>query len=894
MPNSLKMCIWNANGLSQHRQEVQSFLSLHNIDIMLISETRFTSRNYFKIPHYEFYDTKHPSGAAHGGTAILIKKSIKHYEIPKHPKEYIQATSINVEDWRGSLVISAIYCPPKHKITSEYFEKFFHSLGKRFIAGGDYNAKHQQWGSRLNTTRGRELLKAMARGSFNHKSAGEPTYWPTDRRKIPDLIDFCVTKGIGINYLKAESCLELSSDHSPVLITLSTEVCTNQKLPVLCNRLTDWTEFRQIIDSNISCNIALKSQSNIDQAIYQLCNTIQEAAWATTPELKLPECLNTCPKSIKEKIAEKRKLRKRWQITRAPSDKKLLNQVTKQLKNQLNRHKNESIEDYLSNLSATEATDYSLWKATRKLKNPQITIPPIRDVSGNWARSNKEKALVFANHLEKVFQPIPDTTNQDEQEIHQFLEAPHQLQLPPRNFTITEVTSTIFKNLNPKKSPGYDLITGRVLQELTPLAIRLITLLFNAVLRLNYFPDQWKVAQIILIKKPGKASDYVESYRPISLLPILSKVFEKLLITRLRPLLANVIPKHQFGFRQQHSTVEQIHRITDKIGKDFEAKRYCSAVFLDISQAFDKVWHIGLLYKLKKHLPYQYYELLKSYLQNRKFLVRFQCEQTKLFVINSGVPQGSVLGPMLYLLYTADMPTSRETLTATFADDTAILASHYDPAMATQRLQNSLNKIQTWLHKWRIKVNEDKSTHITFTTRKETCPPVLLNNQAIPQKEEVKYLGMHLDRRLTWHKHIFTKRKQLGIKFTNMYWLIGRKSQLNLENKLLLYKSILKPVWTYGIQLWGVASNSNIEILQRFQSKVLRCIVNAPWFVPNYVIQRDLNMSSVKEEIQKHSVKYSDRLSAHPNQLAVNLLDTENDERRLKRFKPMDLSTRFN
>lgn len=894
MSNNLKICIWNANGLAQHRQEIQSFLLLHNIDIMLISETRFTAKNYFKIPLYEFYDTKHPSGAAHGGTGILIKQSIKHYEIQKHPKDFIQATSIALDDWNGSLIISAIYCPPKHKITSEHFEKFFHTLGHRFIVGGDYNAKHQQWGSRLNTTRGRELFKAMSKNNLSHESTGEPTYWPTDRQKIPDLIDFCVTKGIGPNYLKAESCLDLSSDHSPVLITLSSEVILKMKPPVLCNKFTDWAEFRRLVDNKISCNISLKTQGDIDDVTQHLCRTIQEAAWAATPELKFPKCDNNCPIFIKQQIAEKRKLRKRWQITRAPAD-KLLNQACKQLKYQLSRQKNVAVEDYLRNLSATETTDYSLWKATRNLKNMKQSVPPIRDAFGNWARSNKDKAFVFANHLANVFRPIPSTINQEEQRaIHQFLEAPHQMDLPTKNFTITEVNAIIYKKLNLKKSPGYDLITARVLQELNPSAIRLITFLFNAVLRLNYFPDQWKVAQIILINKPGKPSVDVKSYRPISLLPILSKVFEKLLMTRLIPLVTNKIPNHQFGFRHQHSTVEQVHRIADKIGKDLESKRYCSAVFLDISQAFDKVWHVGLLYKLKQSLPYQYYEIIKSYLENRQFLVKFQDEQTKLFEINAGVPQGSVIGPLLYLLYTADMPTSRLTLTATFADDTAILASHYNPEIASQRLQNSLNTIVTWLQKWRIKVNEEKSIHVTFTNRKETCPPVLLNNKLIPQKEEVKYLGMHLDRRLTWHKHIFTKRKQLGIKFTKMYWLIGRKSQLSLENKLLIYKSILKPVWTYGIQLWGVASNSNIEILQRFQSKVLRCIVDAPWFVPNFVIQRDLNITSVKDEIKKHSVKYSERLIAHPNQLAVKLLDTENDERRLKRFKPMDLSRRFN
>jgi hypothetical protein len=111
-----------------------------------------------------------------------------------------------------------------------------------------------------------------------------------------------------------------------------------------------------------------------------------------------------------------------------------------------------------------------------------------------------------------------------------------------------------------------------------------------------------------------------------------------------------------------------------------------------------------------------------------------------------------------------------------------------------------------------MKANESKS----FTIQRETCPPVNKNSVQIPQ-EDIKYLGLHLDRRLTWHKHIFTKRKQLGITLTKMYWLLGRKSKLSTSNKLLIYKAILKPVWTYGIQLWGMVSTSNTEILECFQ-----------------------------------------------------------------------------
>jgi len=132
-------------------------------------------------------------------------------------------------------------------------------------------------------------------------------------------------------------------------------------------------------------------------------------------------------------------------------------------------------------------------------------------------------------------------------------------------------------------------------------------------------------------------------------------------------------------------------------------------------------------------------------------------------------------------------------------------------------------------------------------------------------------LGIHLDRKLTWRKHISTKRKQLDLKIRKLYWSIGRKAQLLLVNKLLVYKAILKPIWTYGVQLWGSASNSNIEILERFQSKVLRIITNASWYVPNAVIKRDLKVLSVREKVRNYSVTYHHRLDDHPNRLAKSL-----------------------
>ena len=180
--------------------------------------------------------------------------------------------------------------------------------------------------------------------------------------------------------------------------------------------------------------------------------------------------------------------------------------------------------------------------------------------------------------------------------------------------TIAGVKAEI-TGLNTCKAPGYNLITGQMLKHLPYKTTALLTLIFNRVFTLSYFPVIWKYAEIIMIPKPGKPPYEPTSYRPISLLPITSKLFERLLkrISKEHDL-STLLLSHQFGFRERHSTIHQVHRIVNEIATSLEEKKYCNAVFLDISQAFDRIWYPGLLYKLKHKLTSNYYLLLKSYL----------------------------------------------------------------------------------------------------------------------------------------------------------------------------------------------------------------------------------------------------------------------------------------
>lgn len=888
MARFLRIGQWNANGLAQHSQELRTFIILHKLDVMLISETHFTNMTTFTITGYTTYSTNSPDGRAHGGSALIIKNSISHHSLPVYQSDKFQATSVCVNDRFGYLNLSASYFPPRHTLAIDDFKNYFLSLGNRFIVGADFNAKNPFWGSRLTTPRGRVLYKVISELNLTALSSNEPTYWPTHNNRIPDVLDFYIAKGMPHANTMIEPCFDLSSDHTPVILTISSDLNMVTPPPRLSNKFTDWNNFRQILDDKISCDIRLKEERDIDRIVDYLTTCIQEAASNSTPNASSYKPFDI-PMHLKISITEKRRLRRVWQLSRNPLDKRNFNNAAQNLKRLLREYNNDSIQEYLKQLTPSDSEKFSLWRPLRRMKHVKTPIPPLRLPNGTWAKSNTEKAEAFAHHLSEVFTPFPSNGN-NEDVILEFLSCPFQMSPPIKPFSVNEVMDIIRKCINPKKSPGCDLITGAILKELPDKSFRLLTLIFNAMLRLEYFPNKWKIAEIILVPKPGKPTHEITSYRPISLLPVMSKVFEKLLLKRLTMFLdeEELIPSYQFGFRAGHSTIEQIHRVVVNIQSALEEKKLCTTAFLDVCQAFDKVWHTGLLFKIKHLLPYQYFKIFSSFLKDRYFKVKFLTATSQPFPVLAGVPQGSVLSPTLYCLYTSDLPVTPNTTISAFADDIAVQATHELPHLATQHLQEHLHNIEEWQKTWRIKTNENKSVHVTFTMRNDTCPPVTLNNTQLPQSDSAKYLGMHLDKRLTWKQHIWNKRKQLDTKFRQLYWILGRKSNLSLHNKLILYKAVLKPIWTYGIQLWGTSSKSNIAILQRFQAKVLRAITDSPWYLTNKILHRDLHLTTVTEEITRFASKYKSRLENHTNTLALNLLDNSETVRRLQRTHTTD------
>ncbi|VVC31114.1 Reverse transcriptase domain [Cinara cedri] len=528
---------------------------------------------------------------------------------------------------------------------------------------------------------------------------------------------------------------------------------------------------------------------------------------------------------------------------------------------------------------------------TKKQKSAPTCL---KKSDGTWCKSDKEKAELFCSHLSEVFKHHQPTSNVTfSKTIESSLNSVLPLYLAPKPFLPGAVLR--FINTFPlKKSPGIDLITAEVARQLPKTALIHLTHILNSILRLSYFPIQWKVSLIILIPKPGKPPDTPSSYRPISLLHFFVKLCEKMILKRISNIINDkkIIPCTQFGFQDKHSTIHQVHRLIDSIAYSLETKSHCSAVLLDVAQAFDRVWHPGLLHKLKIILPPPYYLFFKSYLEDRFFAVKVGSEISNLAPILAGVPQGAISSPILFNIYTSDQPTTSQTSVADFADDKVIYISEKNPFLASQYLQNHLNLLSDWYSNWRIKINNDKSSHITFTLKQSTVPPVYLNNKVIPSSSNVKYLGLTLDKRLTWALHIKQKRFLLNARRRALFPLIGRQAKTDLKTKLLLYKTLLKPIWLYGIQLWGAVKKSNTYKIQAFQSTSLRMIIGAPPYISNHTLHSDLKILTVHDEAKNAYRLFRARLTNHSNPL-IRVLNSnsipDNPPRRLKRNWNRDL-----
>ena len=372
-----------------------------------------------------------------------------------------------------------------------------------------------------------------------------------------------------------------------------------------------------------------------------------------------------------------------------------------------------------------------------------------------------------------------------------------------------------------------DEISNKTLKVLKNEIAAPLTVIINQMLYTGIFPDALKVSKVIpLYKKDDK--QLLSNYRPISLLPSISKIFEKVILIQLTEYLNNnnILHKNQYGFRKHHSTELACLHLVDKIYYKMDANEIPVNVDIDLSKAFDSLDHNILLSKLKFYgVTGVSLDLMSSYLSNRRQCTQFNTTVSDFLDIKQGVPQGSILGPLLFSIYINDLPSSSNLFEfLMYADDTTLYCSI--DKLATNNINNVINehldKVNVWMNSNKLVLNSKKTKYMLFHKHNKTVPNLKLsiNGRTIDQVTRFNFLGLHLNSQLTWHTHI----EEISKKISRVTGIIYKMQNI-LPSKILLslYNTLILPHINYCILSWG-KENDAILLLQK---RAVRAIASA-------------------------------------------------------------------
>ena len=380
-------------------------------------------------------------------------------------------------------------------------------------------------------------------------------------------------------------------------------------------------------------------------------------------------------------------------------------------------------------------------------------------------------------------------------------------------------------------SAGWDQIPTFIAKRSTQHYLKPLTYLINKSIHQGICPDELKVAKVFPVYKSGNKTN-ISNYRPISVLSFFSKVFEKIVYNHVIDFIDtnNLLSKQQFGFRKNHSTNHAVITLIDRISAALDSGRAVVGCYIDLKKAFDTVNHRILINKLQLYgIRGHTLDWFRSYLQNRKQYIHIDDTNSNLGSISCGVPQGSILGPLLFILYINDISNISHLMhTILFADDTTILIESDNVSTALKLMNKELQKLNTWLTANKLSLNISKTHYMVFDRGKEKKDQdsLYLNKILIERVKFTKFLGVIIDEKLTWTHHI----SYIKNKISKGFGIILRARKFFNKSALLkLYNSFVLPYLIYCVEIWGNASEIHILPIITLQKKIVRAITFSPY-----------------------------------------------------------------
>ena len=841
-PKLLSFGVWNVDSLLTRdgvkKSYNESLQSLHNFDLFGICESYLTDKTqegdleiegFAKMPKRADCKLATPQSRPRGGVCLYFKESLP---VKRRSDLELLDETICVEILlnRKKIIYLLSYRSPSQ--TPADFKNYMHKLQSIILKANSENPSI-----------------IILTGDFNARS---PLLWANESTQTPegkDLADFCtlncleqlVKDPTHIPNERTQTCIDLILTNQPFLFTDSGVIHSPDPLlkhQIIFGKLNFNVPSpppyrRKIWDFSLAHTLAIKSQiANVqwehlftnrplDEMVNIFTDTFLNIISSNIPNKIITVDDRHAPwvtPNLKNLLRKNRKIYSDWNKNgRNQSCYIRVKQHQEKAKNAIVDAKNRFYDNLSKKICDPTTGQKTFWSAYKRLSNKKkiTNIPPLFE-NGKYISNFKDKASIFNNYFAMQCQPFD-------------MESSLPVFTPITTSSLSDISFShsqiikIINKLDTKKANGFDGISAAMLKICPNEVARPLLLIFKKCLEVGSFPTSWKHANVQPVHKKNCRQDK-SNYRPISLLCICSKIYEKIVFDAMYKFLSenNLLSPNQSGFRPGDSTINQLLAITTEIYNSFEERKETRAAFLDISKAFDKVWHSGLIFKLKQNgIHGKLLNMLEHYLSNRKQRVILNGIESSWEPILSGVPQGSVLGPLLFLIYINDLTQNISANIKLFADDSSLFIKVDDALVAHQTLMNDLNTISAWARTWKMKFNPDiskQAIEVVFSCKygktRGDHPPLSFNEIPVARKTSTQHLGIILDEKLSFREHILEAiekaKKGLSLmKFISKF--VDRKTLV------LTYTMHVRPHLEYGDIIYHDCAKYLMDMLESIQ-----------------------------------------------------------------------------
>ena len=702
------------------------------------------------IPHHSLYN---PQNGNHGGVALYIRHDTPHTILDLQSP--LQAVAVQVHLVRRYTICS-LYLPPNDVFPTDDLKALIHQLPQPFLILGDMNGRNPLWGDIIRNQRGDMLCSIIESEDVGVLNTGEPTHFHIQTGTL-SAIDLSVCSENAIMDFSWRVIDDRhTSDHFPIVIELA-QSPPAPRLPKWNLDKADWGKYREYC----SIDAVAEEFSSIDDAIELLNTTMFSAGLQSIPRTTgqfnrrpVPWWTNEC------RVAHRtfRAATTRYRRHRCDNYLVEFRKARAHFRLQIKQARKECWATYISSINAKTPLS-TVWKKIRKIAGKYIpSQPPVLKVNGNTITDPHEVANTFANHFANISRkgidkPYANHRQREEQKQIDFSSAREETY--NMTFTRKELDAALVKSND--TAPGPDNIPYAMIKKASDNTKDFILSILSRIFKEHVFPTVWELAKILPFAKPGKDCSVAGNYRPIALTSCLCKIMEKMINVRLMWYLerGGHLSPAQSGFRSMRSTTDALVQMESSICDAFASKQHHVTVFFDLEKAYDTAWRHGILKDLydiglRGDLPL----FIKGFLKVRLFQVQVGSSLSIIMNQEEGVPQGSVLSATLFALainsVTKFIPP--EILFTLFVDDLSMSFRASRMVVAERRLQLTIDKVVQWAEMRGFKFSITKTVVVHFCRIRgvHPDPDLYIHGQRIPCVNEVKFLGVIFDSRLTW------------------------------------------------------------------------------------------------------------------------------------------------